>query len=166
MPGQIYCPCKRCNNAILKTRDDVEENLLMFGIVQSYTRWTMHDEESFSYEVGENDNDFDDEDVFEILEDHFSAFNKTIGLVEEFKKKEMVHESKLREIGRLEKKGQDSPLDEMEKQTNEEKRRCRGLLSDESSRGGQWAEEQRWADKTLGEQANRAAFSGARGRCV
>ena len=35
----------------------------------------MHGEESFSYEVGENDNDSDDEDVFEILEDHFGAFN-------------------------------------------------------------------------------------------
>jgi len=73
--SQIYCPCKRCNKAVLKTRDDVEADLLMFGIVQSYTRWTMHGEESFSYEVGENDNDSNDEDVFEILEDHFGAFN-------------------------------------------------------------------------------------------
>ena len=29
--SQIYCPCKRCNNAVLKTRDDVEADLLMFG---------------------------------------------------------------------------------------------------------------------------------------
>ena len=36
--NHIFCPCKRCNNAVLKTQDDVKADLLVYGIVPSYTR--------------------------------------------------------------------------------------------------------------------------------
>ena len=36
--NHISCPCKRCSNAVLKTRDDVKADLLVYGIVPSYTR--------------------------------------------------------------------------------------------------------------------------------
>lgn len=58
----IPCLCVKCNNALLKTRDEVEERLMVDGIVTSYTRWLYHG--VFNIEWATNHkvhvNDFDD----------------------------------------------------------------------------------------------------------
>ncbi|KAH0655576.1 hypothetical protein KY285_030458 [Solanum tuberosum] len=38
LEDEIPCPCKKCNNVFHKSRDGVEEHLIIFGIVQGYTR--------------------------------------------------------------------------------------------------------------------------------
>ncbi|KAG8365413.1 hypothetical protein BUALT_Bualt18G0102300 [Buddleja alternifolia] len=45
-PGKkIRCPCKKCNNVYLQNRDDVEADLLEYGIIQIYVTWVLHGEE-------------------------------------------------------------------------------------------------------------------------
>lgn len=43
--GEILCPCMRCNNGYYKSRDDVEYDLVKWGIVPSYINWGYHGEE-------------------------------------------------------------------------------------------------------------------------
>uniref|UniRef100_A0A803N5K4 Transposase-associated domain-containing protein n=1 Tax=Chenopodium quinoa TaxID=63459 RepID=A0A803N5K4_CHEQI len=40
----VPCPCVKCNNERRKCRDEIELDLLKFGIVKSYTRWLRHGE--------------------------------------------------------------------------------------------------------------------------
>ncbi|CAA0831001.1 Unknown protein [Striga hermonthica] len=42
---KIRCPCKKCNNVCLRSRDNVEADLLEYGILQSYITWMLHGEE-------------------------------------------------------------------------------------------------------------------------
>ncbi|KAG8382724.1 hypothetical protein BUALT_Bualt05G0107100 [Buddleja alternifolia] len=63
-PGKkIRCPCKKCNNVYLQNRDDVEADLLEYGIIQNYVTCVLHGEEldesndeGFDYDE-EEDND-------------------------------------------------------------------------------------------------------------
>lgn len=82
---QIFCPCKNCNNYVLKTRGDVEGDLLTIGIVSTYTRWFRHGEERHDPVSEESDSD-DETDVggmSEMLEDHFRTVNTTSWLARE-----------------------------------------------------------------------------------
>ncbi|KAK4423116.1 hypothetical protein Salat_1894200 [Sesamum alatum] len=57
---KIRCPCKKCNNVYYQNRDDVEADLLQYGIVKNYVMWVLHGEE-----LDESDNDefdFDEEE--------------------------------------------------------------------------------------------------------
>ncbi|GAB2281620.1 hypothetical protein Dimus_016196 [Dionaea muscipula] len=40
----IHCPCKKCDNCLLKTWEDIEEDLIVNGIVRNYVRSTFHGE--------------------------------------------------------------------------------------------------------------------------
>ncbi|KAL0395064.1 UNVERIFIED_CONTAM: hypothetical protein Slati_4472600 [Sesamum latifolium] len=42
---KIRCPCKKCNNVYYQNRDDVEADLLQYGILQNYVTWVLHGEE-------------------------------------------------------------------------------------------------------------------------
>ncbi|CAL1371190.1 unnamed protein product [Linum trigynum] len=42
--GVILCPCKKCNNVLHFTKEEVKAHLIMNGIVKSYTRWYYHGE--------------------------------------------------------------------------------------------------------------------------
>ncbi|XP_049399904.1 uncharacterized protein LOC125863991 [Solanum stenotomum] len=44
LEDEIPCPCKKCNNVFHKSRDEVKEHLIIFGMVQGYTRWLYHGE--------------------------------------------------------------------------------------------------------------------------
>ncbi|CAH9103451.1 unnamed protein product [Cuscuta europaea] len=44
----VPCPCVKCNNELRKNREEVELDLLKFGIVRSYTRWLRHGERTGS----------------------------------------------------------------------------------------------------------------------
>ncbi|XP_049353828.1 uncharacterized protein LOC125818345 [Solanum verrucosum] len=44
LEDEIPCSCKKCNNVFHKSRDVVKEHLIIFGIVQGYTRWLYHGE--------------------------------------------------------------------------------------------------------------------------
>lgn len=39
---KLFCPCKKCNNYIVKSRDDVEVDLFTIDIGPTYTRWFRH----------------------------------------------------------------------------------------------------------------------------
>ena len=41
----IYCPCRKCHNVYAKTREQVEEDMVVNGIVQNYDIWIFHGEE-------------------------------------------------------------------------------------------------------------------------
>ncbi|KAF9588827.1 hypothetical protein IFM89_016439 [Coptis chinensis] len=41
---EIYCPCVRCINKVLRPKDVVRDHILNKGIVRSYIRWTKHGE--------------------------------------------------------------------------------------------------------------------------
>ncbi|CAA0813526.1 Unknown protein [Striga hermonthica] len=56
---KIRCPCRKCNNVLYQSRDDVEADLLENGIVKHYTKWEFHGEES----------DESDDDAFDFEEE-------------------------------------------------------------------------------------------------
>ncbi|KAF5181963.1 hypothetical protein FRX31_028450, partial [Thalictrum thalictroides] len=42
--GEIYCPCVRCINNVLKPMNVVENHILQHGFLRTYVNWTMHGE--------------------------------------------------------------------------------------------------------------------------
>lgn len=40
--GKIPCACTQCNNVSNRSKDEVKEDLILFGIVKAYTRWLQH----------------------------------------------------------------------------------------------------------------------------
>lgn len=44
LEGEIPCPCQKCNNVLHKSRDELKEHLIIFGIVKGYTLWLYHRE--------------------------------------------------------------------------------------------------------------------------
>ncbi|XP_075089615.1 uncharacterized protein LOC107786374 isoform X4 [Nicotiana tabacum] len=76
LEGEIPCPCKKCNNVFHKTRDDVREHLIIFGIVKGYTRWFYHGEFASKEQRTNNDElrqeevrNEQDNDIFDMIYD-------------------------------------------------------------------------------------------------
>ncbi|KAG8382296.1 hypothetical protein BUALT_Bualt05G0062100 [Buddleja alternifolia] len=69
-PGKkIRCPCKKCNNVYLQNRDDVEADLLEYGIIQNYVTWVLHGEElDESNDEGFDSDEEEDNDQLEFDE--------------------------------------------------------------------------------------------------
>ena len=63
----IWCPCVKCVNIEVGTREEVQGHLLAYGMVKRYTFWYHHGEtlSEPSDEMNDND-DFDDDDVDEM----------------------------------------------------------------------------------------------------
>lgn len=57
---KIRCPCKKCNNIYYRNRDDVEADLLEYGILQNYVTWVLHGEELDDSD--DDEFDFDEEE--------------------------------------------------------------------------------------------------------
>ncbi|KAK4438800.1 hypothetical protein Salat_0214600 [Sesamum alatum] len=57
---KIRCPCRKCNNVYYQNRDDVEADLLEYGILQNYVTWVFHGEELD--ESDDEEFDFDEEE--------------------------------------------------------------------------------------------------------
>ena len=51
--SQILCPCTRCLNQSLRSQDDVNDHIHIYGMSATYTRW-IHHGESADTEVVEN----------------------------------------------------------------------------------------------------------------
>ncbi|XP_056685978.1 uncharacterized protein [Spinacia oleracea] len=74
----VPCPCVKCNNERRKCRDEIELDLLKFGIVKSYTRWLRHGE-SISDQTTHNNiinesNEFQEHEHDEMLDMLHEAF--------------------------------------------------------------------------------------------
>ena len=41
---KVPCPCKQCNNNCHMTKNEINKDLFMNGIVVGYTCWIYHDE--------------------------------------------------------------------------------------------------------------------------
>lgn len=41
----MKCPCNRCSLTKLKSREDMEGDLMCYGFLSSYTSWILHGEE-------------------------------------------------------------------------------------------------------------------------
>ncbi|XP_057795034.1 uncharacterized protein LOC131011265 [Salvia miltiorrhiza] len=54
---KIRCPCKRCNNVLYQSRDDVEADLLQYGFIKDYAIWMLHGEE-----LPDSDSDEDEDE--------------------------------------------------------------------------------------------------------
>lgn len=72
LENKIWCPCIKCNNTRYKSRDDVEADLVIHGIVPSYTQWSLHGEgigniESDNVDVNE-ETDMEDEETDDMQE--------------------------------------------------------------------------------------------------
>ncbi|KAG8364929.1 hypothetical protein BUALT_Bualt18G0049800 [Buddleja alternifolia] len=69
-PGKkIRCPCKKCNNVYLQNRDDVEADLLEYGIIQNYVTWVLRGEElDESNDEGFDSDEEEDNDQLEFDE--------------------------------------------------------------------------------------------------
>ncbi|KAI3712371.1 hypothetical protein L1987_70925 [Smallanthus sonchifolius] len=70
----IRCPCRKCKNLRLKTREDVEGDLYANGFKDGYKVWDLHGESFNTQDVGQCSNpvpsqhvgqDTDDEDLGE-----------------------------------------------------------------------------------------------------
>ncbi|XP_060213848.1 uncharacterized protein LOC132641015 [Lycium barbarum] len=75
----IQCPCIKCNNVLWKTREEVELDLLKWGIDPTYDRWIFHGESDSSSDDEINsgaDSDLgnDDASTFEMLHDMYRGF--------------------------------------------------------------------------------------------
>ncbi|XP_026396208.1 uncharacterized protein LOC113290830 [Papaver somniferum] len=42
--NKVRCPCKKCANVHYKTRDEIYDDLVSYGMLRSYTRWYHHGE--------------------------------------------------------------------------------------------------------------------------
>ncbi|KAF9602003.1 hypothetical protein IFM89_024549 [Coptis chinensis] len=63
---EIYCPCVRCINKVLRPKDVVRDHILNKGIVRSYIRWTKHGEGD---EVDARHDSNDGDDMHQMLQD-------------------------------------------------------------------------------------------------
>ncbi|XP_050238212.1 uncharacterized protein LOC126687698 [Mercurialis annua] len=76
----IRCPCIKCMNTLLGTRESVFSHLIVHGILENYTFWYHHGERSGepqSESEGDNDEESGDEgedDMQEILRDFYPNF--------------------------------------------------------------------------------------------
>jgi len=73
---KIQCPCTKCNNVLWKTREEVKNDLLKWGINPTYDRWIFHGESEASSDDEMNsgaDINFDNDDTstFEMLNDMY-----------------------------------------------------------------------------------------------
>uniref|UniRef100_A0A2N9FEG8 Transposase-associated domain-containing protein n=1 Tax=Fagus sylvatica TaxID=28930 RepID=A0A2N9FEG8_FAGSY len=55
----IQCPCRKCDNVVPKTRDEVALDLCKFGMDQAYKRWIFHGEELYDEPFDDNNGDID-----------------------------------------------------------------------------------------------------------
>ncbi|KAF9587912.1 hypothetical protein IFM89_006166 [Coptis chinensis] len=63
---EIYCPCVRCINKVLRPKDVVRDHILNKGIVRSYIHWTKHGEGD---EVDARHDSNDGDDMHQMLQD-------------------------------------------------------------------------------------------------
>lgn len=42
--GRMTCPCKKCGCRYLNTREEIHEDVMLFGWMNNYTTWTRHGE--------------------------------------------------------------------------------------------------------------------------
>lgn len=76
----IYCPCRKCFNGRLKTRDEVREDLIVSGILRGYTYWDFHGEDRHATTGSEDDeleldNEVECDEIDELIADTFPEFN-------------------------------------------------------------------------------------------
>ena len=92
--NQIYCPCRKCHNVYPKTREDVEADMVINGIVQNYDFWIFHGEEKFPTidiiddDSSEDTNDDDTDDMAGLIADvigepNFVAFGSNEGVAQD-----------------------------------------------------------------------------------
>ncbi|XP_042486512.1 uncharacterized protein LOC122066739 [Macadamia integrifolia] len=70
----ILCPCVKCINQLLKTREEVFEDLILNGFLRSYTIWSFHREASTSNT---------DPDVHNVVCDEGDRFDSTQNMLNE-----------------------------------------------------------------------------------
>ncbi|XP_015168561.1 uncharacterized protein [Solanum tuberosum] len=73
---KIRCPCYKCCNTTLGTRETIDTNLKVYGMIQNYTFWYHHGEhlgESVSNSEDENDDEVEnyesEDEIQELLKD-------------------------------------------------------------------------------------------------
>ncbi|KAH0697941.1 hypothetical protein KY289_015423 [Solanum tuberosum] len=79
---EIRCPCYKCCNTTLGTREMIDTHLKLYGIIQNYTLWYHHREhlgEPVSNSEDENDDEVEDyeseDEVPELLKDLYPSVN-------------------------------------------------------------------------------------------
>ncbi|XP_039142871.1 uncharacterized protein LOC120280181 isoform X2 [Dioscorea cayenensis subsp. rotundata] len=75
MSNQILCPCRRCVNSVLLTRDEVYEHLIIHGILKLYKNWYEHGEQppsSSNANIEQHDDLPSHVNANEVLEDGFA----------------------------------------------------------------------------------------------
>ncbi|XP_073003919.1 uncharacterized protein [Typha latifolia] len=72
---QILCPCRKCNNARIRTRKEVYDHLIIHGILRTYTHWVAHGEDIIELNNIEEIGDDDDEDEHDNLEEMMHDLN-------------------------------------------------------------------------------------------
>ncbi|KAF9605218.1 hypothetical protein IFM89_014331 [Coptis chinensis] len=75
---EIYCPCVRCINKVLRPKDVVRDHILNKGIIRSYIRWTKHGEGD---EVDARHDSNDGDNMHQMLQDAL-GFSDLVGTVE------------------------------------------------------------------------------------
>ena len=70
--GKILCPCINCNNCLLKSQEDVYDDLICDGFLKGYTNWVYHGEGNPSIILDRDSNAYDDQDdMHGMLQDAF-----------------------------------------------------------------------------------------------
>ena len=96
--GKIRCPCIKCCNTLLQTREVVELHLKVHGIIKSYTFWYHHGErvdEAQSESDDEQDDALVDEtedEMEDILRDLYPNLNDFGGQHENIESSDVLHE--------------------------------------------------------------------------
>ena len=75
--NKVPCPYKRCNNSWHKTRKEIDDDLLLNGIVKGYVRWIYHGEYKPPTKWARNDSREDIDDIFGMIYEARELGNST-----------------------------------------------------------------------------------------